>query len=115
MLQTQEGKILKHNLLQHPNQSFSFETDGNHYQVTLKDCDGFMSIDIDCNNQNFISGQRLLPNSIVLPYRHLEQGNFLFVTANQEFADWHKFEVSQFLYFITEDELTEMREHNGRI
>lgn len=96
-------------LINHPNQQFSIDLANNRYDLTIKDCDGFMVIDITCNNQVIVQGQRLLPGIPLIPYPYREQGNFLLVTEKEELADWQKFNISQFLYFIADSELAEIR------
>ncbi|AWM79275.1 hypothetical protein DKL61_02270 [Gammaproteobacteria bacterium ESL0073] len=96
-------------LISYPNQQFSIDVDNNRYDLSIKDCDGFMVIDIVCNNQIIVKGQRLLPGIPLIPYLYREQGNFLLVTEKEELADWQKFNISQFLYFIANSELAEIR------
>ena len=96
-------------LINYPNQQFSIKVDNKQYDLVIKDCDGFMVIDITCNNQVIVQGQRLLPSTPLIPYPYREQGNFILVTEKEELADWRKFNISQFLYFVSDAELAEIR------
>lgn len=101
--------MLNISLNNYPNQSFPVLIGGRRYQLNIKDCDGFMVIDISCDNQLIIQGQRLLSGTPLIPYHYLEQGNFLFISENDELADWHLFGEKQFLYHVSDDELVTIR------
>lgn len=96
-------------LINYPNQQFSVDIANNRYEFLIKDCDGFMVIDITCNHQILIQGQRLLLNTPLIAYPYREQGNFILTSDKDELADWQKFNISQFLYVISDAELAEIR------
>lgn len=95
-----------------PNQSFSVTLDGRRYELALKDADGVMVANLSRDDVVIVSGQRLVAGEPVLPYRWQESGNFVLLTENDELPDWTVFQSTQFLYWLTADELAEAR-RNG--
>lgn len=98
--------MIKISLIQHPNQTFPVILDGTRYDLTIKDSDGILIIDIAKDDQIIITGQRVLPNTLIIPYNHLADGNFVLSTKDDELPDWNKFEITQELFYLTGDELT---------
>ena len=92
-----------------PNQSFSVQIDQDFYQITIETTNGCLCLDITRNNVVLITGVRAVAGALVLPYRYMENGNFVFTTLNQEAPDYTKFNVSQSLIFITATELAAAR------
>lgn len=93
--------MIEISLIQHPNQTFPVILEGVRYDLTIKDCDGFMVIDIVRDDITILQGQRLLPNTSVIPYNYLTQGNLVLSTENNQFADWRQFGITQQLYYLT--------------
>jgi len=93
-----------------PNQSFTTTIGGDIHEITLKYAKGIMAATISRNNTVLISGIRCVANALLLPYRMLESGNFMFLTKNnEELPDYTLFGVTQSLVFLTQDELAAMR------
>lgn len=92
------------------NQSVSIRLDDYLYSLDILDTSGVMSLNIKRNGVDILQGQRAVAGASVIPYEHLEGGNFIFVTENGEYPDWRKFGSSQFLLYATADEIAEIRE-----
>lgn len=88
-----------------PNQSFSVILDGSVYDITIKETNGTMSYDMTRDNVPVLNGQRIVTGSVLIPYRYLQKGNFVLTTLNEELPDYTKFGSSQFLVYITADEV----------
>lgn len=98
--------MIKIKLINYPRQQFPVTLNGSRYELIIKDCNGFMTIDIARNDTEIIKGHRLLPNTPIIPYNHLTDGNFVLSTQNEELPDWNKFEITQELFYLMGDELT---------
>lgn len=92
-----------------PNQSFTVRLDDTRMVLRLKDADGIMVADFERNGETVLLGTRVLAGECIIPYRYLEQGNFIFLTLNDELPDWRSFGVSQNLIYITAAEVEALR------
>jgi len=68
-----------------------------------------MFADIIRDNSPVILGIFVVPEFPLIPYRYLEEGNFIFITANQEYPDYRQFGTTQFLFYATQEELDAYR------
>ncbi len=93
-----------------PNQSFSLSAGGFRHSITVKEANGMMAITIETDDQSIIQGQKITASSEIIPYRYLERGNFTMLTLNDEIPYYDKFGVSQFLYYLTPEELVASRD-----
>ncbi len=94
-----------------PNQNFNIQLDDNRYDITFKQANNVMAVTIIRNNETIVSGSRCLPISLLIPYRHLENGmgNFIFTTLNDDYPFYDQFGSTQFLYYISNAELEALR------
>jgi len=94
-----------------PNQKFSCTLDGNFYDIAIKETNNCMSCDVSRNNEIIISGSRITANEFLLPYEYLENemGNFFMLCQNNDIPYFDMFGRSQFLYFLSNDEVREVR------
>lgn len=92
-----------------PNQSFSIVLDGNQYDMSLYVINNVSAIDIKRNNVDILLGSRIVPNSPVIPYRYLENGNFVFITENGDYPIYTQYGITQFLFYFSQTELNELR------
>ena len=92
-----------------PNQSFSVQIDNNTYDLSIYDCGNIMAVDIAINNTIIVTGSRAVPLNFLLPYRYLENGNFLITSLDDEYPDWRRFGLDQFLIFASQAELNVIR------
>ena len=92
-----------------PNQSFSLQLDGNTYDLRIHDEGNIMAVSVNINNVEIVTGFRAVPGALVLPYEYLENGNFLITTMDDEYPDWRRFAIDQFLIYASEAELRAIR------
>lgn len=93
-----------------PNQTFSIQLDGTLFNLTLKSVVNFTAVTIFQNNVLILSGMRAVAGTPVIPYQYLEAGNFIFVTANEEYPVYTEFGSTQYLFYLTQAELEALRE-----
>ena len=64
-----------------------------------------MSYDLSINAEQIIQGFKLVNDVLLLPYVHQEvNGNLLLLLPEDEIPDYESFGLSQFLYYLTQDE-----------
>lgn len=100
--------MIKIKLIKYPNQTFPVTLNGSRYELTIKDCDGFLIMNVIKDDIIIIKGQRLLPNTPIIPYNYLSDGNFVLSTKDDELPDWNKFEITQEFFYLTSNELEEI-------
>lgn len=88
-----------------PSQSLSIRVDNVRIVLRIKEANGVMIADVERDNTAVISGTRVLAGEPIIPYRYLEEGNFLVLTIDDELPDWREFGISQSLIYITADEV----------
>lgn len=117
-----------------PNQNFKFQVDEELYEITIRtityttqQIEDFTEdklielgltevptletpkatfISISRNEEVLISNQMLISNSLILKYDYLVTGgNFGLATLNNNNPDYRLFNNTQFLYYITNEEL----------
>lgn len=96
--------MLEISLIQHPNQTFPVILEGSRYDLTIKDGDGFLIMDVIRDDVVILQGQRLLANTPIIPYNYLTQGNLVIITDNDDLPDWQQFGITQQLYYLTVEE-----------
>ncbi len=92
-----------------PNQSFSIQLGNDNYDIVIRSCNFIMAVDLTRNNVPILTGQRVVAGTPVIPYTYLESGNFLFITANEEYPDYTQFGLTQLLVFTSAAELEAIR------
>lgn len=92
-----------------PNQSFSIQLGASRYDITLKEANGAMTASIARDGAPVVENVRLVAGSPVLPYRYLEDGNFVLVTQDDDLPYYTAFGVTQFLTYLTADEVAALR------
>jgi len=90
-----------------PNQSFEVTLDGTRYAITLKACSDFMAVDIQRDGVAVVSGLRCCAGTLLIPYydKFAGFGNFAILTTDDEIPYYDKFGVSQFLVYVTANEV----------
>lgn len=92
-----------------PRQSFSIQLGQNLYDIAISACQDIMAVDIVKNGVAIVSGQRAVAGYPIIPYEYLEDGNFLILTANEDYPDYTEFGITQTLMYITQTELATLR------
>lgn len=95
-----------------PNQSFSITYAKNEYDVAINACrdngqpgTGIVAVTLHINDVLVVSGVRSVAGFPILPSKYLENGNFIFVTNNDEYPDWRQFGITQYLVLASQVEL----------
>lgn len=96
-----------------PNQQLDIVLDSVSYRIKLRTIKGVMVADIERAGVTLINGTRCLANELIIPYRYLESGNFIFVTKDYELPNYEQFGITQNLVFITASELETLRSDAG--
>ena len=94
-----------------PNQSFSIVLDESRYQITLKAAGTTMAATIERDGEEIISGMRCVVGQPLIPYQYLEggNGNFFFLTDNNELPYYTEFNVTQTLLYFDADDMEALR------
>lgn len=99
-----------------PNQTFDILLDNNDWEFALYTVNDFnlMAMDVSLNGVLILSGQRVNSSQFVVPYGYLapDDGNFFFVTVDDEYPDYTKFNLSQQLLYVSAAELGALRAAN---
>lgn len=89
-----------------PNQSMSFTVEGARWDVTIKACGSIMAVDVVVDDVPLIQGVRTVAGADVIPFEHLtDHGNLFFITEDDDLPWWEQFGVTQFLVYLTPQEL----------
>ena len=96
-----------------PTQSLSIQLSNNNFNIRIHTCDntpqtpGSMVtvFTVSINDVLIVSDVRIVPSTALINYEYLENGNFYFITENDDYPDYTLFGVSQFLIYASPDEL----------
>lgn len=102
-----------------PNQSFSIQLDEINYDITINSC-GFvtenpenftniMAFTIYINNVLTVAGSRAVAGFPIIPSQYLANGNFVVVTANEEYPNYLRFGIDQYLIYASPQEIIEIQ------
>lgn len=91
------------------NQALSIQLDERFYEIELREANGVMSATITRDGVTLISNVRVTAGTPLLPYRYQESGNFLMTTDGEAIPYWDQFNVTQFLVYLSADELAAYR------
>ena len=98
--------MIQINLLKEPNQSFKFQVGGELYDIAIRTTRDATFISIGRDGVELFNSHILIPNQSIRRYNYLVTGgNFVLSTQNNNLPDYTKFGDSQFLYYLTLDEL----------
>lgn len=95
-----------------PSQALSIQLDNLRYDIRIKSMDGIMAVDIVRSETPIVLGMRAVSGYFLIPYKYLESGNFIFITANEEYPDYTQFGITQFLIYFSQSELEQSRDQN---
>ncbi len=89
-----------------PNQSFSLQLGANFFDVRFALAGTEILATIVANNTPIITNTRILINTPILPYKHLQTfGNFILLSSSDDLPDYTSFDISQILIYVSPDEL----------
>lgn len=93
-----------------PSQIITASLGGDRYKILLKDANGFMVSSVERNGEKLTEGVRIIYGTPLLSYRYLERGDFiLYMQDSGDSAIYQRFGTSQFLYYLTQDEINAYR------
>lgn len=92
-----------------PNQSFSVQLDGARYELTFKHAAGIMCVDVTRDDVELLRGHRVVAWAPLLPYRHMEAGNFCILTEDDDLPHYSAFGYTQTLVYVSPEELAELK------
>lgn len=92
------------------NQSLFVQLDDQAYSIVVHSAaDDTMTVDITRDDVLLTQGARITPGTPLLPYRYQESGNFVLITDSGDLPDFTQFGVTQFLIYLSADELAAER------
>lgn len=92
-----------------PNQAFTVQIDDRVYDFAFREAKGVMAVSITRDEVPLVSALRVTAGTPLLPYRYQESGNFILTVENDALPYYDKFGITQFLVYLTADELAEFR------
>jgi len=92
-----------------PNQTLTIQLLDSIYTITVLATNGVMSISVTRDAAEIIANQRVTPGTPIFPYRYQEQGNFVFSVEQEQLPDYTQFGTTQFLMFLTAQEVAALR------
>lgn len=94
-------------LQQLSNQELSIALENSRYVIRVVETNTMMAITITKDDVVLIENARLLPNDFILRSNLVDpdSGNFFMFVQSDAIPDWNNFGVTQFLQYITSDEL----------
>lgn len=92
-----------------PNQTLTVQIEDRVYDISLREANGVMSASISRDGVAVVTNVRAVAGTPLLPYRYQETGNFLITTEAEAMPYYDQFGVTQFLVYVTPDELAAYR------
>ena len=90
-----------------PNQELTLNMDGVRWTLRLKVAQTSMVADVLRNDDSLVLGQRIAVGTPILPYAYMQgDGNFIFLTDNEQLPDWQQFGRTQQLLYVAPGELS---------
>lgn len=94
---------------QMPNQEFDINLDGHKYNIGIRTFRDMTLMSIKIDNEVIKNSVRCCPNQVIIPYKHLTSGgNLYWKCLDEEYPHYKKFGDTQFLYYITDEELSQI-------
>lgn len=92
-----------------PNQSLFVQLDERAYSLAFRTLGTSTSVTIVRDDVTLIEGSRVVTGTPLLPYHHQESGNFVLSTQDDSLPDYTQFGITQFLTYLSADELAVAR------
>lgn len=97
-------------------QNFTIELEGSLFDITLKECNGIMAATIIRDGIKLVENRRICAGMTLIPEGHLEEGNFAFVTDDDNMPYYTRFGSSDVLLYASIEEVEAVRaERNNTI
>lgn len=88
-----------------PNQEFTVTLDQVRWVLRIVEAAGVMAVDVVRDGVELLRASRILAGETVIPYRYLQTGNFIVIVNGDELPTYSQFGVSQFLVYVSADEI----------
>lgn len=88
-----------------PSQSFSFSESQTRWGIRIFSVRGAVCADVDRDGVRVVSGVRVVAGEPIIPYKHLETGNFIITVSRGELVKSSEFGVSQSLFFLNAEDI----------
>lgn len=97
-----------------PTQRVSVRIEGVLFELVIKEARSLMTVTITRDGKTAVSGMRCIPDTPLIPYRHMGglAGNFYFFTVGGEYPHYSRFGGMDKLAYATAAELEAQR--NGQ-
>lgn len=95
-------------------QNFTITLDNSLYDITIKECNGIMAATIIRDGVKLVDNRRICAGMTLIPEGHLEQGNFAFITDNDNIPYYTRFGSTDILLYATVAEVEELRAQQRR-
>lgn len=92
-----------------PNQQLSIQLGLFRYDLTVKQAAGVMSASVVRDGVTILENVRLVAGTPLLPYAYQEDGNFALTTNDGDLPDYTQFGITQYLVYLTAEELATLR------
>ena len=92
-----------------PNQSFNITLNSNLWDIEIKTCAGATVVSLSLNGTLVIENLIAAAASPIIPEQYQENGNFMFLTANNQIPAYGQFNVTQSLIYFSATELSAFR------
>lgn len=90
-------------------QNFTITLDGSLFDITIKECNGIMAATIIRDGIKLVENRRINASMTLIPEGHLEEGNFAFVTDNDNIPYYTRFGSTDILLYATIEEVAALR------
>lgn len=89
-----------------PNQDFSITLDGITYAITLRALEEIMLITLTVDDVPLLTNAKCFANQPLILYSYLAQkGNFIWITADNNYPYYTDFNSTCFLYYVSAEEM----------
>lgn len=92
-----------------PNQSLTVTLDGNLWAIGIRTCEGITSVSLTLNGVDIIDNLLAAACAPIIPAPYQENGNFAFLTANNQLPYYTQFNSTQSLFYFSQAELAAFR------
>lgn len=90
-------------------QNFTIMLDNKLFDITIKECNGIMAATIIRGDELLVSNRRICAGVPLIPEGHLEEGNFAFITDDDNLPYYTRFETTDVLLYASAAEVEAIR------
>jgi hypothetical protein len=91
------------------NQTLSIRLDDRLYDITIKELNNAMGVTIVRDGITIVTNALAVAGAPLIPYRYLEDGNFIIITLDDEIPYYTQFGITQSLIYASQSELEAIR------